>query len=66
MLFPILIKFCPPVVSQYISGHFDTTVGAKIESESYSKIADAVDMKPSRILFITDVVKGMYSTNSNI
>lgn len=44
-------------ILQYISGHFDTTVGAKIESESYSKIADAVDMKPSRILFITDVVK---------
>lgn len=42
---------------QYISGHFDTTTGAKTESGSYKKIAEAVDMKPSRILFVTDVIK---------
>ncbi|XP_022791022.1 enolase-phosphatase E1-like isoform X1 [Stylophora pistillata] len=42
---------------QYLSGHFDTSVGAKIELQSYKKIADAIDMKPSRILFVTDVVK---------
>jgi len=42
---------------QYIGGHFDTTVGAKTESSSYMKIAEAVDMKPSRILFVTDVIR---------
>ncbi|KAL9953159.1 hypothetical protein ACROYT_G040529 [Oculina patagonica] len=41
---------------QYINGHFDTTVGAKTESGSYKKIAEAVDVKSSRILFVTDVI----------
>lgn len=41
---------------QYINGHFDTTVGAKTESKSYKKIAESVSLKPSRILFVTDVI----------
>lgn len=46
---------------QYIGGHFDTTVGAKTESESYKKISETIAIKPSRVLFVTDVVNGKQS-----
>jgi methylthioribulose 1-phosphate dehydratase/enolase-phosphatase E1 len=38
-----------------LSGHFDTTTGAKIESSSYEKIAKSIGVSPSEILFVTDV-----------
>lgn len=41
---------------QYINGHFDTNIGAKMESNSYEKIAEEMKMKPSSILFVTDVI----------
>lgn len=41
---------------EYLSGFFDTTVGNKKESKSYSEIAEALGVdKPSEILFVTDV-----------
>ena len=46
---------------QYINGHFDTTVGAKTESKSYKEIAESISLKPSRILFVTDVINGKLS-----
>ncbi|XP_074575025.1 putative bifunctional methylthioribulose-1-phosphate dehydratase/enolase-phosphatase E1 [Curcuma longa] len=40
----------------YLSGFFDTTVGNKRESHSYSEISLSVGVdKPSQILFVTDV-----------
>ncbi|XP_074631507.1 enolase-phosphatase E1-like isoform X2 [Acropora palmata] len=42
---------------KYISGHFDTKVGAKTEPKSYKAISDIIHTKPSRILFVTDVTK---------
>lgn len=40
-----------------LDGYFDTAVGPKAESNSYSKIAGAVGVEPSQILFISDAVK---------
>lgn len=38
-----------------LSGYFDTTTGPKREAESYRKIAEALDLPPGDILFLTDV-----------
>ena len=43
-------------LTKFIDGYFDTNVGQKGEAESYRKIAVAMDLKPSEILFISDVV----------
>ncbi|NP_001089358.1 enolase-phosphatase E1 [Xenopus laevis] len=42
-----------------LDGHFDTTVGHKVESKSYRNIADSIRCSPENILFLTDVVKDM-------
>ncbi|MEC4819011.1 MAG: acireductone synthase [Scytonema sp. PMC 1069.18] len=39
----------------FLSGYFDTQIGAKREAESYRKIADAIGIVPDKILFISDV-----------
>lgn len=36
--------------------HFDTTVGSKREASSYARIAQAVSLNPTDIVFLTDVV----------
>jgi enolase-phosphatase E1 len=41
----------------YISGHFDTTVGPKVEAESYRKIARELDRSTDEILFVSDAPK---------
>ena len=38
-----------------ISGYFDTAVGAKQDSASYTNIATQLTVHPSRLLFLTDV-----------
>jgi enolase-phosphatase E1 len=38
-----------------LSGFFDTGVGAKVASESYGRIAAALDAPPPAILFVSDV-----------
>ncbi|KAG9326001.1 hypothetical protein KVV02_008433 [Mortierella alpina] len=38
----------------YFSGHYDTTIGQKIETESYSKIATDIGINPERALFLSD------------
>ncbi|VXB35020.1 Enolase-phosphatase E1 [Luteimonas sp. 9C] len=40
-----------------VSAWFDTEVGGKRESESYARIADALDVAPAEILFLSDVVE---------
>jgi enolase-phosphatase E1 len=40
-----------PCIAQY----FDTTVGAKREASSYTRIASAIGQAPGRLLFISDV-----------
>jgi enolase-phosphatase E1 len=38
-----------------LSGYFDTITGPKREAGSYAKIAQALDLPPAEILFVTDV-----------
>jgi enolase-phosphatase E1 len=43
-------------LSRFLSGYFDTGVGAKKEAASYRRIVDALDTAASRVLFVSDVV----------
>jgi enolase-phosphatase E1 len=43
-------------LSRLFSGHFDTTVGAKREAESYRRIASELGVAPADVLFLSDVV----------
>src|SRR6218665_1835693 len=52
-LFHLVLFLC-----QLFSDQFDTTIGAKVEKESYERIAKAIDLSPERILFLTDIPKG--------
>ncbi|MGH8551079.1 MAG: acireductone synthase [Methylococcales bacterium] len=38
-------------------GYFDTTTGAKVDAESYRKIAEAIHFPANEILFLSDVEK---------
>ncbi|XP_041468084.1 enolase-phosphatase E1-like [Lytechinus variegatus] len=40
-----------------LSGHYDTKIGAKVEKESYTRIADDLKVEPGEILFLTDVTR---------
>jgi enolase-phosphatase E1 len=42
-------------LSQHISHYFDTTAGSKTDKQSYQKIASALQLLPSEIVFISDV-----------
>ncbi|KAI9317235.1 2,3-diketo-5-methylthio-1-phosphopentane phosphatase [Dichotomocladium elegans] len=44
-------------LTAYFSGYFDTAVGLKIESASYTKIAQEIGQEPSSILFVSDNIK---------
>jgi len=39
-----------------ISGYFDTNIGGKKESESYRRIAGELNLAPSSVMFLSDVV----------
>ena len=40
----------------FLSGYFDTTTGPKREAHSYQNIAEALQVQPSEILFLSDSV----------
>jgi enolase-phosphatase E1 len=40
-----------------LSGFFDTRAGAKVESASYARIASALGVTPSTMLFVSDVTR---------
>lgn len=44
-------------LSRFLSGYFDTAVGAKGEPDSYRRIVAALSVQPSRTMFVSDVVK---------
>jgi enolase-phosphatase E1 len=44
-------------LTEFISGYFDTNIGAKADAESYRRIAGAVKMAPPQIVFVSDVTK---------
>jgi enolase-phosphatase E1 len=39
------------------AGYFDTETGPKRETESYRRIADAIDEQPRHLLFLSDIVE---------
>jgi enolase-phosphatase E1 len=43
-------------VTGFIEAYFDTTTGAKTSSDSYEKIATALSVNASQVVFISDVV----------
>lgn len=51
--------FFPPF--QLFDGHFDTTLGAKVEGKSYERIAERIGCQPEEITFLTDVTRGKYT-----
>ncbi|KAI9505145.1 2,3-diketo-5-methylthio-1-phosphopentane phosphatase [Coemansia spiralis] len=42
---------------RYISGHYDTKIGSKLESSSYTTIAGDIGVSPEHILFVSDNIK---------
>jgi enolase-phosphatase E1 len=42
-------------VTGLFSAHFDTAIGAKREAEAYRRIAQALGLPPSEVLFLSDV-----------
>ncbi|MBV8672016.1 MAG: acireductone synthase [Acidobacteriaceae bacterium] len=44
-------------LTRFIDAYFDTQTGAKVESASYGKIADALKVSPADVLFISDAVR---------
>ena len=50
-------------LTPYFSAYFDTTTGGKREIETYSKIATKLDLEPSQILFLSDIVEELEAAN---
>ncbi|KAJ3381452.1 Enolase-phosphatase E1 [Entophlyctis sp. JEL0112] len=48
---------------KHFAGHFDTSIGNKLEKDSYTKIASAIGLEPSQILFLSDAVKEINAAN---
>jgi len=46
-----------------ISGHFDTSTGAKLQSDSYRKISQLINTTPQDILFLTDSYEEAQAAN---
>ncbi len=42
-------------LTRFLSGYFDTTTGPKREADSYARIAAALSLPPSAILFVSDI-----------
>lgn len=42
-------------LTPFLSGYFDTTTGPKRDSNSYTRIVDALDLAPSELLFVSDM-----------
>ena len=42
-------------LTRFLSGYFDTTTGPKRSAESYTRIAEAIGLPTSRVLFVSDV-----------
>ncbi len=51
-------------LTPYLSGHFDTAVGAKTESDSYGAIGKALKPPPDKILFISDIVSELLAASN--
>lgn len=52
-------------LTSYFSSYFDTNTGGKREFETYSKIAKVLQLQPSEILFLSDIVEELEAADSN-
>jgi enolase-phosphatase E1 len=43
-------------LTDHICRYFDTTIGHKVEADSYRRIADQLQLAPAEIVFISDVI----------
>jgi len=43
-------------MTPFLAGHFDTTIGAKVDAPSYAAIARMIGSPPGAILFLTDAL----------
>lgn len=43
-------------LTPYIDAYFDTTIGAKVDAGSYAHLAAALELPPSAVVFLSDVV----------
>ncbi|KAG0711162.1 Enolase-phosphatase E1 [Chionoecetes opilio] len=48
---------CHGDILHYFSGHFDTSVGVKVEAKSYNNILSQLGCRGEQVLFITDLEK---------
>jgi enolase-phosphatase E1 len=44
-------------LGRFLSGYFDTTIGAKVDPLSYRRIAEEMNLPPSAVLFVSDVTR---------
>ncbi|GAB4384872.1 MAG: acireductone synthase [Elainellaceae cyanobacterium] len=51
-------------LTPFLSGYFDTQTGAKKETASYERIAEAIGLLPEQILFISDVTVELRAAQS--
>jgi enolase-phosphatase E1 len=51
-------------LTPFVTRHFDTTTGPKVEPESYRRIASAMQVPPSGVLFISDVPRELDAANA--
>ena len=51
-------------LTSLLNGYFDTAIGAKSESSSYSKIAAGIGIPPAAILFLSDAPRELDAANS--
>lgn len=45
-------------LSAHLNNYFDQSIGSKLQSDSYEKIAEKMNCKPEEIVFITDNADG--------
>lgn len=43
---------------QLLDGHFDTSIGAKVDGKSYERIAERIGCPTEEITFLTDITRG--------
>lgn len=51
-------------LTPYFSNYFDTTTGGKRERETYQKISVELDLDPSEILFLSDIVEELEAADN--
>ena len=52
-------------LTPFFSSYFDTNTGGKRDAETYAKIAKALHLEPSEILFLSDIIEELEAADSN-